>query len=201
MYQVKILFERLIALVSLAVLSPIYLLLSLAIWVRLGLPVLFVQERPGLQGAPFRLIKYRTMLDSLDDDGKLLSDEERLTSFGRLLRATSLDELPELWNVVKGDMSLVGPRPLLMAYLPLYSTEQARRHEVLPGITGWAQVNGRNDISWPEKFALDVWYVDNWSLWLDIKIMVITLKKVLLREGIHSDGHATKPAFGKEEES
>jgi len=201
MYQVKVLFERLIALVSLIVLSPIYLLLSLVIWLRLGWPVLFIQERPGLQGAPFRLIKYRTMLDSLDDDGKLLSDEERLTSFGRLLRATSLDELPELWNVVKGDMSLVGPRPLLMAYLPLYSTEQARRHEVLPGITGWAQVNGRNDISWPEKFALDVWYVDNWSLWLDIKIMVITLKKVLLREGIHSDGHATKPAFGKEEES
>ena len=201
MYQLKIMFERLAALLLLLMLSPINLLLVLAIWLRLGRPVLFIQERPGLQGAPFRLIKYRTMLDSLDDDGKLLSDEERLTSFGRLLRATSLDELPELWNVVKGDMSLVGPRPLLMAYLPLYSTEQARRHEVLPGITGWAQINGRNDISWPEKFALDVWYVDNWSLWLDIKIMVITLKKVLLREDIHSDGHATKPAFGKEEES
>ena len=199
MYQLKIMFERLAALLLLLMLSPINLLLILAIWLRLGRPVLFIQERPGLHGAPFRLIKFRTMPNDLDDDGKLLSDEARLTPFGRLLRATSLDELPELWNVVKGEMSLVGPRPLLMEYLPLYSNEQARRHDVLPGITGWAQINGRNDISWPEKFALDVWYVDNWSLWLDIKIMVITLKKVLLREGIHSDGHATMPAFGKED--
>jgi len=199
MYQLKIMFERLAALLLLLMLSPINLLLILAIWLRLGRPVLFIQERPGLHGAPFRLIKFRTMPNDLDDDGKLLSDEARLTPFGRLLRATSLDELPELWNVVKGEMSLVGPRPLLMEYLPLYSNEQARRHDVLPGITGWAQINGRNDISWPEKFELDVWYVDNWSIWLDIKIMVITLKKVLLREGIQSDGHATMPAFGKED--
>ncbi len=199
MYQLKIMFERLAALLLLLMLSPINLLLILAIWLRLGRPVLFIQERPGLHGAPFRLIKFRTMPNDLDDDGKLLSDEARLTPFGRLLRATSLDELPELWNVVKGDMSLVGPRPLLMEYLPLYSSEQARRHDVLPGITGWAQINGRNDISWPEKFELDVWYVDNWSIWLDIKIMVITLKKVMLREGIQSDGHVTMPAFGKED--
>ena len=199
MYQLKIMFERLAALLLLLMLSPINLLLILAIWLRLGRPVLFIQERPGLHGAPFRLIKFRTMPNDLDDDGKLLSDEARLTPFGRLLRATSLDELPELWNVVKGEMSLVGPRPLLMEYLPLYSNEQARRHDVLPGITGWAQINGRNDISWPEKFELDVWYVDNWSIWLDIKIMVITLKKVMLREGIQSDGHVTMPAFGKED--
>ena len=199
MYQLKIMFERLAALLLLLMLSPIYLLLILVIWLRLGRPVVFIQERPGLHGAPFRLIKFRTMLNDLDENGKLLSDEARLTPFGRLLRATSLDELPELWNVVKGEMSLVGPRPLLMEYLPLYSNEQARRHDVLPGITGWAQINGRNDISWPEKFELDVWYVDNWSIWLDIKIMVITLKKVMLREGIQSDGHVTMPAFGKED--
>jgi len=172
--------------------------LLLLLWLvrrRLGTPVLFRQTRPGLRGDPFEMIKLRTMTQACGPDGKLLPDAERLTGFGRFLRATSLDELPELWNVLKGDMSLVGPRPLLMEYLPLYTPEQARRHEVRPGITGWAQVNGRNALSWEEKFKLDVWYVDNRSFWLDIKILWLTVKKVLVREGISAAGDATMPKF------
>jgi lipopolysaccharide/colanic/teichoic acid biosynthesis glycosyltransferase len=162
---------------------------------KLGGPVFFTQVRPGLKGGPFKMVKFRTMTDERGPDGQFLPDAERLPAFGRWLRATSLDELPELWNVLKGDMSLVGPRPLLMQYLPLYSPEQARRHEVRPGVTGWAQVNGRNAISWEEKFKLDVWYVDNRSLWLDIKILWLTVKKVVIRDGISAAGEATMPAF------
>lgn len=162
---------------------------------RLGRPVFFRQTRPGLRGQPFNMVKFRTMTGARGPDGQLLPDSQRLTSFGRFLRATSLDELPELWNVLKGDMSLVGPRPLLMEYLPLYSPEQGRRHEVRPGITGWAQVNGRNALSWDDKFRLDVWYVDHGSLWLDIKILWLTVRKVLVREGISAVGEATMPRF------
>lgn len=157
--------------------------------------MLFRQVRPGLEGRPFEIMKFRTMLDVKDGNGLPLSDAERLTSFGRWLRATSLDELPELWNVLKGEMSLVGPRPLLMDYLPLYSPEQMRRHEVRPGITGWAQVNGRNAIDWEEKFALDVWYVDNRSFWLDMKIIFMTIRKIMWREGITAEDSATYPIF------
>jgi lipopolysaccharide/colanic/teichoic acid biosynthesis glycosyltransferase len=172
-------------------------LLALAWQVRrkLGRPVLFTQVRPGLHGMPFRMVKFRTMTDERGPDGALLPDAQRLTPFGRFLRASSLDELPELWNVLRGEMSLVGPRPLLMEYLPLYSPEQARRHEVRPGITGWAQVNGRNAISWADKFALDVWYVDHRSLWLDVRILWLTVRKVLVRDGISAAGEATMPRF------
>lgn len=162
---------------------------------KLGSPIFFTQVRPGLKGALFKMVKFRTMTDERGPDGQLLADAQRLPAFGRWLRATSLDELPELWNVLKGDMSLVGPRPLLIQYLPLYSPEQARRHEVRPGVTGWAQVNGRNAISWEDKFKLDVWYVDNRSLWLDIKILWLTVKKVVIRDGISAAGEATMPAF------
>lgn len=161
----------------------------------MGRPIFFKQVRPGLYGKPFVLYKFRTMLDLRDQTGKMLPDERRLTSFGRWLRSTSLDELPVLFNVLKGDMSLVGPRPLLMEYLDRYTPEQARRHEVKPGITGWAQINGRNAISWEEKFALDVWYVDNWSLLLDFRIIFLTILKVLKHEGISADGYATMPEF------
>jgi lipopolysaccharide/colanic/teichoic acid biosynthesis glycosyltransferase len=169
--------------------------LALVIRLKLGSPVLFAQVRPGLHGRPFTMIKFRTMSDARDARGELLPDADRLTRFGRVLRATSLDELPELWNVVTGDMSLVGPRPLLMEYLPHYSPDQARRHAVRPGITGWAQVNGRNAISWEEKFALDVWYVDNHSLLLDMRILWRTLVSVLRRHGISADGEATMPKY------
>lgn len=185
---------------ALLLLWPVLLIVYVLVRVNLGSPALFRQQRPGLHGQPFMMIKFRTMLDALDADGNPLPDDVRLTRFGRLLRATSLDELPELWNVLKGDMSLVGPRPLLMEYLPLYSAEQARRHEVRPGITGWAQVNGRNALSWPQKFALDVWYVDNRSLLLDIRILLLTLKKVFVREGISAEGQATASRFTGEEE-
>ncbi len=178
-----------------ALMSPIVLILMLLVRLQLGSPVFFTQDRPGLGGRPFRMVKFRTMTSARDATGALLPDKDRLTPFGRLLRSTSLDELPELWNVVKGEMSLVGPRPLLMEYLPLYTPEQARRHEVRPGITGWAQINGRNALTWPQKFALDVWYVDNHSLWLDIKILFWTLAKVVRREGISSQGEATMPKF------
>jgi lipopolysaccharide/colanic/teichoic acid biosynthesis glycosyltransferase len=173
---------------------PLALLGWMVFW-RLGSPVLFSQVRPGLHGKPFRMVKFRTMTDERDSSGVLLPDAQRLTPFGRFLRASSLDELPELWNVLRGEMSLVGPRPLLMEYLPLYSPEQARRHEVRPGITGWAQVNGRNAISWTDKFALDVWYVDHRSLWLDVRILWLTVRKVLVRDGISAAGEATMPAF------
>ncbi len=162
---------------------------------KLGSPVFFRQVRPGMHGKPFEMVKFRTMTDARGPDGALLPDADRLTAFGRFLRASSLDELPELWNVIKGDMSLVGPRPLLMDYLPLYSAEKARRHQVRPGITGWAQVNGRNTLSWDDKFALDVWYVDHRTLWLDIKILWLTVKKVIVKEGISAAGEATMPKF------
>lgn len=184
-----------LAFIALALLLPVVVLLCLLVRFRLGSPVLFRQTRPGRNGAPFEMIKFRTMLDAVDAQGNPLPDDQRLTRLGSFLRSTSLDELPELWNVLKGDMSLVGPRPLLMEYLPLYSPEQARRHEVRPGVTGWAQVNGRNALSWDEKFKLDVWYVDNQSLWLDIRILFLTVKKVLVREGISADGEATMSKF------
>ncbi len=182
---------------SLALLHLALPLLALAWLIRrkLGSPVLFCQVRPGLHGRPFTMVKFRTMTDERGPDGALLPDAQRLTPFGRFLRASSLDELPELWNVLKGDMSLVGPRPLLMEYLPLYTPEQARRHKVRPGITGWAQVNGRNAISWDDKFALDVWYVDHRNLWLDGKILWRTVRKVLVRDGISAPGDATMPKF------
>jgi lipopolysaccharide/colanic/teichoic acid biosynthesis glycosyltransferase len=191
----KRLIDFIASFVGLIVLLPLIAILSLLIRIDLGAPILFGQLRPGMHGEPFRMIKFRTMRDAADSDGNPLPDSERLTKFGAFLRATSLDELPELWNVLKGDMSLVGPRPLLMEYLDLYTPEQARRHEVRPGVTGWAQVNGRNAISWEEKFKLDVWYVDNRSLWLDIKILFMTVKKVFVREGISADGHVTIEKF------
>lgn len=193
--SLKRLFDLVIATFALLLLFPVLLLVAWLVHRRLGSPVLFRQVRPGLHGKPFEMVKFRTMRDAVDTEGNALPDSERLTPFGRFLRSTSLDELPELWNVIKGDMSLVGPRPLLMEYLPLYSAEQARRHEVRPGITGWAQVNGRNAVSWPEKFALDIWYVDNRSLSLDIRILLLTIKKVFAREGISSEGQATASRF------
>ena len=174
---------------------PVLLILTMLVRIKHGTPVFFNQQRPGLYGAPFFMYKFRTMTNERDGDGKLFSDDQRLTSFGRFLRSASLDELPELINVLKGEMSLVGPRPLLMEYLPLYSTEQFRRHEVKPGITGWAQVNGRNAISWEDKFKFDVWYVDNQSFWLDIKILWMTLVKVFKCEGISQAGHSTMTEF------
>jgi lipopolysaccharide/colanic/teichoic acid biosynthesis glycosyltransferase len=191
----KRLFDFTAALLGLIVLALPLLVLMALIRRKLGSPVLFRQTRPGLHGQPFEMVKFRTMTDARGPDGALLPDAERLTPFGRFLRSTSLDELPELWNVLKGDMSLVGPRPLLMEYLPLYSPEQARRHVVRPGVTGWAQVNGRNAISWEEKFALDTWYVDHQSLQLDIRILWLTVKKVLVREGISAAGEATMGKF------
>ena len=191
----KRLFDFLLALLALLLLALPLLVLALLVRRKLGSPVLFRQTRPGLHGQPFEMVKFRTMTDARGADGALLPDAVRLTPFGRFLRASSLDELPELWNVLKGEMSLVGPRPLLMEYLPLYSPQQARRHEVRPGITGWAQVNGRNALGWNDKFKLDVWYVDHRSLWLDIKILWLTVKKVLVREGISAAGEATMPRF------
>jgi len=193
--MLKRLFDLVFSALALLLLWPILLVIFVMVRVKLGSPALFRQERPGLHGRPFVMIKFRTMLDAQDDTGKPLPDNLRLTRFGRTLRATSLDELPELWNVFKGDMSLVGPRPLLSEYLSLYSSEQSRRHEARPGVTGWAQVNGRNALSWEEKFKLDVWYVDNRSLWIDIKILCLTLKKVLQRDGISAEGVATMPKF------
>lgn len=175
--------------------APVMLVLALLVRLIMGKPVLFRQMRPGLHGKPFTMLKFRTMTDRRDANGELLPDELRLTKFGKWLRSTSLDELPELFNVLKGEMSLVGPRPLLMEYLPRYTPEQARRHEVKPGITGWAQIHGRNALSWEEKFQLDVWYVDHWNLWLDMKILWLTIWKVLKREGISAEGTATMPIF------
>ena len=191
----KRLFDLLASAIGLLLLAIPLALLAWQVRRKLGSPVLFTQVRPGLHGKPFRMVKFRTMTDARGPDGQLLPDAERLTPFGRWLRSTSLDELPELWNVLRGEMSLVGPRPLLMEYLPLYSPEQARRHEVRPGITGWAQVNGRNAISWADKFALDVWYVDHRSLWLDVRILWLTVRKVLVRDGISAAGEATMPKF------
>lgn len=183
------------ALLGLILLSPVILSVAFLVRLCLGSPVFFRQVRPGLHAKPFEMVKFRTMRDATDSGGNPLADGERLTPFGRLLRSTSLDELPELWNVLMGDMSLVGPRPLLMEYLPLYSVEQARRHCVRPGITGWAQINGRNALSWDEKFALDVWYVDNQSFWLDVKILWRTVRQVFLRKGISAEGQATMSPF------
>ena len=180
---------------GLVLLSPLLLIVAILVRVKLGSPVFFRQQRPGLHGKPFTLVKFRTMTDERDEKGNLLPDEVRLTRFGQFLRSTSIDELPELWNVFVGDMSLVGPRPLLMQYLDRYTPEQARRHEVKPGITGWAQVNGRNALSWEEKFKLDVWYVDHFSFWLDVRILFATFLKVLRREGISGEGHATMMEF------
>lgn len=177
------------------VLVPVLLLITLLVAVFLGRPVIFSQERAGYKGRPFTLYKFRSMTNARDRHGSLLPDEQRLTAFGRFLRASSLDELPELWNVLRGEMSIIGPRPLLVSYLPRYNTEQARRHDVLPGITGWAQVNGRNNVSWEIKFELDVWYVDHWSVSLDIAILFRTLVKVFTREGINMPGNATAQEF------
>lgn len=193
--SIKRMLDVIVSLVSLVVLLPVLLLIAAYIASNFGKPVLFKQTRPGLYGRPFQMVKFRSMRDSHDANGNPLPDAERLTSFGRKLRASSLDELPELWNVLKGEMSLVGPRPLLMEYLPLYSPEQARRHQVRPGITGWAQVNGRNAIDWDQKFALDLWYVEHRSLLLDLKIICMTVAKVFVREGISSEGEATMPKF------
>jgi lipopolysaccharide/colanic/teichoic acid biosynthesis glycosyltransferase len=200
--MLKRLFDVMVASISLLLLSPVIAAVAWQVRRKLGSPVLFRQTRPGLNGKPFKMVKFRTMLDATDKHGNPLPDAQRMTPFGSFLRATSLDELPELWNVLKGDMSLVGPRPLLMEYLPLYSKEQYRRHEVRPGVTGWAQVNGRNAISWEDKFRLDVWYVDNQSLWLDVKVLFLTVKKVLVRDGISGDGEVTMSRFtGSEQNS
>lgn len=184
-----------IASTALVLLSPVYALVAYKVKKNLGSPVLFRQTRPGLHGRPFEMIKFRSMKDALDTAGNPLPDSERLTPFGKMLRATSLDEMPELWNVIKGDMSIVGPRPLLMEYLPLYNSEQAKRHDVRPGITGYAQVNGRNAISWEKKFELDTWYVNNQSLWLDFKIILKTVKKVLAKDDISAEGDVTMHKF------
>jgi lipopolysaccharide/colanic/teichoic acid biosynthesis glycosyltransferase len=193
--MVKRLFDIFAASFGLLLLSPIIFFVIWQVRRKLGSPVFFRQTRPGANGKPFEMVKFRTMRDAYDDSGKPLPDAERITPFGRFLRSTSLDELPELWNVLKGDMSLVGPRPLRMDYLPLYNTHQARRHEMRPGVTGWAQVNGRNSISWEEKFDLDVWYVDNQSLLIDFKIIFLTVKTVLIREGIDSHNDVPMPRF------
>lgn len=193
--MLKRLLDIIIASIALVLLSPLYVLVAYKVRKNLGSPVLFCQVRPGLRGKPFEMIKFRTMKDAVDEQGNPLPDSERLTPFGQMLRSTSLDEMPELWNVIKGDMSIVGPRPLLMEYLPLYSPEQAKRHEVRPGMTGHAQVNGRNAIGWEEKFKLDTWYVENQSIWLDFKIMFKTVHKVLAKDDISAEGDATMPKF------
>lgn len=191
----KRLFDIVASFCALLLFSPIIALVAWKIRNNLGSPVFFRQTRPGLNGRPFEMVKFRTMKDATDVQGNMLPDAERMTTFGNKLRSSSLDELPELWNVLKGDMSLVGPRPLLMQYLPLYSKEQSRRHEVRPGVTGWAQINGRNAISWEEKFKLDAWYVDNRSFWLDFKILLLTVRKVFIKDGISAEGHVTIEPF------
>ena len=193
--MIKTMFDFSLSLIGFILLSPILCLLVIIIFFSIGTPILFKQRRPGLNGKPFHFYKFRTMTNEKYNNGRLLSDYDRLTSFGKFLRKTSLDEFPSLWNVLKGDMSLVGPRPLLMEYLSLYSKKQMRRHEVKPGITGWAQINGRNAVSWQVKFKLDVWYVENQSFWLDVKIILLTIWKVLKREGISHRDDATMPRF------
>ena len=193
--MIKRFFDFWLSFIALLILSPLIFIVGRKIAINLGQPILFKQKRPGLYGEVFEMIKFRSMRDTVDDKGNTLPDSERLTSFGKKLRNSSLDELPGLWNVLKGDMSLVGPRPLLVEYLPLYSDEQAKRHNIRPGITGWAQVNGRNAISWEEKFKLDVWYVENRTFWLDIKILFLTVKKVFVKEGISAEGEVTMHKF------
>lgn len=195
MKMIKRILDIIIASTALILLSPLYAYVAYKVKKNLGSPVLFRQVRPGLHGKPFEMIKFRTMKDAIDERGNPLPDSERLTPFGKMLRSSSLDEMPELWNVIKGDMSIVGPRPLLMEYLPLYNKEQAKRHEVRPGMTGHAQVNGRNAISWEQKFKLDTWYVENRSLWLDFKIMLQTVKKVIAKDDINEAGEATMTKF------
>ena len=192
---VKRLFDIITSAAGLIVISPLLVVLAVLVRLKLGYPILFCQQRPGLGGKTFVIYKFRTMTDQCDASGNLLPDSQRLPAFGRFLRSTSFDELPELLNVLKGDMSIVGPRPLMMRYLSRYTTEQARRHEVKPGITGWAQINGRNAISWEDKFKLDVWYVDNWTLWLDMKIILKSVWMVIAREGITQQGRATMDEF------
>lgn len=189
--------DRLVSAIALLVFSPVLLIIAIALYMQMGSPVLFAQPRPGKNGRIFTFYKFRTMTNDCDASGKLLPDEQRLTAFGKFLRQTSLDELPQLWNILKGDMSFVGPRPLIVEYLELYSPEQARRHAVMPGVTGWAQVNGRRllDQFWEKKFQLDVWYVDRWSLWLDLKILFMTVWQVLQQQGITQQGHATSGYF------
>ncbi len=194
-FGIKCIFDRGVALCGLIVLSPLLIAVGVLVRLSIGSPILFCQQRPGRFATPFMVFKFRTMSERRDASGNLLPDAERLTRVGRLLRTTSLDELPQLWNVLRGDISLVGPRPLLMEYLPRYSPEQARRHEVMPGITGWAQTNGRNSLSWEEKFRLDTWYVENWSLRLDVLILLKTAVSVVKRDGIANSGHATMPGF------
>ena len=193
--MMKRLLDIIISLSALILLAPLYAIIGYKVKKNLGSPIFFKQTRPGLQAQPFDMIKFRTMKDATDASGNLLPDSMRMTAFGKMLRSSSLDELPELWNVLKGDMSLVGPRPLLMEYVPLYNQEQARRHEMRPGITGWAQINGRNNISWNDKFKLDVWYIDNQSLLLDLKILLLTVKKVIIKEGINEKNEVTMSKF------
>ena len=195
----KRLFDLTFALIALVIFSPIMLVTAILVRIFIGTPILFKQQRPGYKGQPFFIYKFRSMTNRLTRDGSPLPDAERLTRFGRLLRSLSLDELPELFNILRGEMSFVGPRPLLMEYLPLYSPEQARRHDVVPGLTGWAQVNGRNAINWVARFKMDVWYVDNWSFWLDIRIIFLTVWKVLSREGVNQEGQATVEYFKGEQ--
>lgn len=199
--MLKRLLDLVISSLTLTLLTPILILLIFLVLIDLGRPIFFVQTRPGLKGKPFRMYKFRTMKNCNDQHGNPMDDKDRITRFGSFLRSTSMDELPELFNVIKGDMSLVGPRPLLMEYLSLYSHEQMKRHDTRPGITGWAQINGRNSISWKEKFNLDIWYVNNRNIWLDIKILFLTIFKILARDGISSEGHATMQPFrGKKDE-
>ena len=195
----KRLFDLTFSFLAIVVLSPILSLTAILVRIFLGTPILFKQQRPGYKGRPFFIFKFRSMRDAADRDGNLLPDGERLTRFGRILRSLSLDELPELFNILRGEMSFVGPRPLLMEYLPLYSPEQTRRHNVVPGLTGWAQINGRNALDWSTRFKLDVWYVDNWSFWLDIKIILMTVWKTISREGINQQGQATVEIFKGEQ--
>ncbi len=195
----KRIFDLTFAIIALVILSPILILTALLVCIFIGSPILFKQERPGYKGHPFFIYKFRSMTNRFARDGSLLPDAERLTPFGRILRSLSLDEWPELFNILRGEMSFVGPRPLLMEYLPLYSPEQMRRHDVVPGLTGWAQVNGRNAVDWPSRFRMDVWYVDNWSFWLDIKIILMTFQKVISREGINQEGQSTVEYFKGEQ--
>ena len=195
----KRIFDLTFALIALIILSPVLILTAIFVRIFIGSPILFTQQRPGYKGRPFHIYKFRSMTNRFARDGSLLPDAERLTRFGRILRSLSLDELPELFNILRGEMSFVGPRPLLMDYLPLYSPEQMRRHDVMPGLTGWAQVNGRNAIDWPSRFRMDVWYVDNWSFWLDIRIIFMTVSKVVLREGVNQEGQSTVEYFKGEQ--
>ena len=192
-------FDLFFSLIAIIVLSPVMLVTAIFVRIFIGSPILFAQQRPGYKGRPFHIYKFRSMSNRLSRDGSLLPDSERLTRFGRILRSLSLDELPELFNILRGEMSFVGPRPLLMEYLPLYSPEQMRRHDAYPGLTGWAQINGRNAIDWPTRFCMDVWYVDHWSFWLDLKIILMTVKKVLIREGINQEGQSTVEYFKGEQ--